>query len=330
MAKSTTTDESVKIPAKLNRRLPDFHLFRLTRKVSYLYDGQSAHGGAFTIPAEDNILWAYHDSVDGQEEKPFSVDETAPEGHDNYQVRRTRYIPNINTIFVDEQKGVKEREDGQRHAILDNIQIREKLTFSRGEIRCKSSEKNLYNFLRFNTQSSVNHPNFKRIKNIDPIFMEENFGYQDEQKVKKGQVRERAYELAHTARVEELIPHAKFLGIPLVDMAGIERDIEAVRTDYKDYALTNSDTFINSFSDPKIKTLYIIKILSESGNLTIESGSALWSKTRAFISQIPSDQDPFDFLASFSLTQDGETFSNNLRGVYNDYKSKNKHNTTLI
>jgi hypothetical protein len=330
MAKSTTTEETVKIPAKLNRRLPDFHLFRLTRKVNYVYDGQSAHGGSWTIPAEDNILWAYHDSVDGQEERPYGVDETAPLDHQNFQVRRTRYIPSINSIFVDEQKGIKEREDGQRHAILDNAQIREKLTFSRGEIRCKSSEKNLYNFLRFNTQVKDLHPNFKRIKNIDPIFSEENFGYQDEQKVKKGQVRERAYELAHTARMEEVIPHAKFLGIPLVDLAGIERDFDAVRTDYKDFALNNPDTFISSFSDPKIKTLYIIKVLFESGDLSVSNGTAIWGKTRAFIVQLPQDQDPFDFLASFSLTQEGETFSNNLRGVYSDYKSKNKYNTNLI
>ena len=330
MAEIQTQDKPVKIPEKLNKRLPDFYLFRLLRKIDYMHDGQLAHGGPFGIPAEANILWAYHDSVNGEPEKPFTLEEEAPEDWHNFQVRRLRYIPNIQPVFVDEQKGVTERVDGQRHALLDNPNIREKLTFSRGEIRIKSGEKNLYNYLRCNPQISNKHPNVRSLRNTTPIYELVDFGYMDAQKIKQGQRKEKAWELAHTARLEEMIPHAKFLGIPLKDGAGVERDPEAIKIDYKDLALSNPELFTSSFSDPSVKVLFLIKTLFESGDLSTDGGSAFWAKTKSFISQIPIDRDPFQFLAEFSLTEEGKTFSNHLKGVYADHKSKNKGSTTLI
>jgi len=330
MATDTIQEKPVKIPAKLQKRIPDFYLFKLLRKSNYVFEGQPVHGGPFTIPGEGNILWAYHDAVGDGEEKPYSLDEIAPADHNNFQVRRTRYVPNIQAIFVDEQKGIKEREDGQRHTLLDNSQIREKLTFSRGEIRIKSTEKNLYNFLLCNPQISNRHVNSRSLVNRDPIFELVDFGYQDKVKVEKGQRREKAYELALTCRDSDMIPHCKYLGIVLKDPSGIERDMEAIKIDYKEVALTNPDLFLSSFNDPKVKTLFYIKTLSESGDLTFDKGSAFWAKTKAFICQCPVDRDPFEFLADFSLTEEGATFANNIRGVYADYKAKNKDNSSLI
>lgn len=331
MATLDTAPKAVKIPEKLNKRLPEFYLFKLTRKITYLNDGQNAHGGPFVIPSEANILWAYRDQLnDKGEEVPYGIDEEVPEDHSNFQVRRIRYIPNIQTIFVDEQKGVTERVDGQRHAILDNPGIRDKLTFSRGEIRVKSGEKNLFNFLRCNPQASNKHPNVRSLRNTDPTFELVDFGYMDKVKVQKGQIKEKAWETAHTTRHEDMIPHAKFLGIPLKDGAGIDREPEAIKVDYKEFALTNPDLFISSFTDPTTKTLYYIKTLFENGDLSIDASSAFWAKTKTFISQIPMDKEPARYLAEFSLTEEGKQFANNLRGVYDDFKNKNKSNKNLI
>jgi hypothetical protein len=321
---------------KINKRIPEQYLFRLLRKTPYVYDGQPVHGAPFLLKSEDTVLWAYKVDEDGnplldklEQPIPYGVDEEAPADHTYFEVRRLRYIPNFNSIFVDEQKGITERIDGQRHNILDNPTIREKLTFNRAELRVKSTEKNLYNFLRFMTQCSLSHPNVRPLKNIDPTYELVDFGYMDRQKIEKGQRKEKAFDIAHTARREELIPHAKFLGIALTTPDGLERDWDAIKYDYKEYALTNADTFLSSFNDPKIKTIYQIKVLSEFGEISYENGTAKWNKTKSFIAQIPNDKEPYDFLASFALTEDGETFANNLKAIYNDVKSK-KPNANLV
>lgn len=321
---------AIKIPEKLNKRIPEFYLFRLLRKIEPISPNGWVHGGPFVIPSESSILWAYHDAEGDKEEKPFGVEEYAPADHTNFQVRRTRYIPNIASIFVDEQKGVGERVDGQRHAILDNIQRAEKLTFSRNELRVKSTEKNLYNFLRTSSQISNPHPNAKSLRNINPVFELVDFAYMDEVVVKKGQTKQKAYELALTARDLDVLPHAKFLNIALKDLSGIDRSMEAIRAEYNEIALTSPDMFINSFNDPKTKILYNLRILSEHNEIAIENATAYWAKTRSFITQISPGREPFEFLAEFSLTTEGQEFSNNIRGVYNDLKARNKNNSSFI
>jgi hypothetical protein len=321
---------------KQKKRVPDFYLFKLLRRMPVAKDGEVLRVGTVSIPSESTILWAYHDAVydaEGktiQEEKPFTLEEEAPENWDNYQVRRTRFIPSMQSIFVDEQKGIKEREDGQRHSILDNSKIRERLVFERNELRVKNTEKNLYFFLFCNGQSARMHPNAKQFTSRDAEFELIDFGYQDKLKIEKGQKRERAYEIAHTARVEEMIPHAKFLGIPLTDSSNVDRDVDAIRTDYKDFALSNTELFINSFSDPKTKMLYIIKILFENQLLLVENGSCYWSKTKGFICQMPNDRDMYTFLAEFSLTDDGREFSNNMKSSYQDVRNRNKNSVSFV
>lgn len=321
---------------KFNKRVPEQYLFRLLRKIPYVFEGQFVHGAPFLLKSEDTILWAYKTDEDGNPllDKndlpiPYGVDEEAPADHNYFEVRRLRYIPNMNSVFVDEQKGVTERVDGQRHQILDNPSIREKLTFNRAELRVKSSEKNLYNFLRFMSQCSPQHPNVRPLKNVDPTFELVDFGYMDKAKVQKGQRKEKAYELAHTARQAELIPHAKYLNIPLTTPDGLDRDWDAIKWDYKEFALNNPDVFLNSFNDPKIMAVYQIRILAEHGEITFDNGAAKWNKTKAFIAQMPNNAEPYEWLASFSLTEDGQTFSNNLRALYNELKQR-KPNANLV
>ena len=320
----------------ITKRTPDFYLFRLLRKVEALKDGQLFYGGDFSIPAESTILWAYKDAtykpngeID-QPEVPYSLVEDAPEGHTNFQVRRTRFIPNIQSIFIDEQKGIPERVDGGSNQILDNPLIREKLKFSKGEIRVTPAEKNLYYFLRVNGQISNLHPNCRIFKAMDAVYEMVDFGYQDQLKIEQGARKERAFELAISAKHENLIPHAKFLGIPLKDNSGLDRDLAAIKADYKDYALTNSELFISSFSDPKTKAMFILSILFEGNNISINNGSATWTKTGSFIVQIPIDKAPIQFLAEYSLTEEGQEFSNNMKSIYTDLKNRNAGSVQYI
>jgi hypothetical protein len=132
-----------------------------------------------------------------------------------------------------------------------------------------------------------------------------------------GQIRAKAYELAKTARIEQLLPHAKFLNISFKhNDTGEAKDNDAIREEYIDYAYRNPQKFLESFTDPKVKIIYQIRNLVEAADITIggkTAGQAHWVSTGAFIAQLPPDRDPIEFLAEFAITKQGEEFSNNLR-----------------
>ena len=75
--------------------------------------------------------------------------------------------------------------------------------------------------------------------------------------------------------------------------------------------------------------VYQIRTLTEYGELTFENGAAKWNKTKAFIAQMPNNAEPYEWLAAFSLTEDGTTFANNLRALYNELKQR-KPNANLV
>ena len=160
------------------------------------------------------------------------------------------------------------------------------------------------------------HPKARRYKG-QPVYQMLDFGQIDKEKIDTGEMRRKAYELAHTARLEELIPHAKHLNIPFtIGDTGQSREWDAIRADYIDKAYQDPKTFLDTFSDPKIKIQYQISRLHESGQLAINSivaGQAHWRATNKFITMLPPDKNPIEYLADFSITEAGREFSNQLQ-----------------
>jgi len=302
---------------KIRKIRPDHYLFKLTEKPEIKEDGFHV-GGGFTVLAKvDTVLWAYKEDEESRDGDPvpYKLDEEIPFGHDYFQPRDIRYVPNVSTPFVDEQKGIREREPGQIHPILDNDKIAQELTFSHGELRVSGTKQNLVNYLRLTNQCRNQHPNARRFKQVNSTYELIDFSYIDEAKVKKGQLKETAYDTARTARLEEMLPHAKYLGIQMKTPDGVDRDTDSIRSDYKDKALSDSETFLNSFKNPKIKIISQIRTLVEKSEIVFRNGNAYWSKTDTTIKTLDPSKDPFENLAEFSLTEDGETFANNIRGV---------------
>ncbi len=308
---------------KVQKKEPDFYLFRLTRNIPKdMVPYQRIGGGPFVLKSEDLILWAFHEPDENGISKPFSVNEVAPPYHDNFQIRKLRYIPSLPSVFEDEQKGITERKIGEVHPILDSIIIRNEITFQNGELRINSKKKNLFHYLRFNSQCKSQHPNVRQLNPTDYVFDFIDFGNLDALKVQEGAKKERAWELAHTARVEHLIPHAKFLNILFKDPLGFDRTIDAIRYDYKEIALSNPNLFISSFDDPKIKLIYKISILTEAAEIVILNGVARWAKTNSIITQIPANEQQTEYLAKYALSEDGKDFEISLNSIFNNYKNR--------
>ncbi len=308
---------------KIKQKEPEIHLFRLLRKVQNgILPIHSQYGGPFVLKQEDLILWAYHEPDENGVEKPFGINEEAPENHENFQIRKLRYVPSSPSVFEDEQKNIQPRKSGELHPILDNINIRSELTFHMGEIRVYSKKKNLFNYLRFNSQCKTLHPNVRLVNNINPIFDYIDFGVLDAQKVKLGALKERAWEIAHTARVENMIPHAKYLNISFKDPLGMDRTIEAIRYDYKEIALNDPNLFISSFDNPKIRYIYKISTLIENADIIINSNVARWAKTNSVICVLNDDENQSEELANFCISDEGKDFQLTLNSVFDEYKKR--------
>lgn len=232
------------------------------------------------------------------------------ETDEDFRPRQMRYISSSKSIWVDEQH----MDEYEKHKmVLDNPENRERLIFARGEIRVPSYDGTRKYFLSNNSQcENIQDPKVKRMGGKMSTYEMLDFGFADAERVRKGQSKEKAYELAKTAREKEMLPHAKQLGITFTyPLTGEEKDSAAIREDYKDYALQNPEVFLKGYNDPVNKVRYAVKKLVESGEIVIDSiakGQAHWRDTQSLICVIPEDKQPLETVTQFALTDAGADF----------------------
>jgi hypothetical protein len=323
MATATAPEKTVAKTAK--RQEPAFYIFRLTEKFPELFKGSSPYPARLDLPVSDTILWPYLD------DRPVGFDENFDPKDVYYSPRAIRYVAGSSSIFVDEQEKNSEAyklDNNGRNRLLDNEANKRDLTFQNAEIRVPSHNRVLRNYLWCNNQCKNQfakaNDRGNKYKMLNAKYEMLDFGGKDQVTITLGQSRAKAYELAKTARTEQLLPHAKFLGISFIHYDTNEpKDMEAIKEEYIDYAYKNPEAFMKSFTDPKVKIMYQIRNLVEQGDITIggkTAGQAHWVSTGGLITQLPADRDAVEFLAEFAITKDGEEFSNNLRAYSNEKK----------
>jgi hypothetical protein len=281
---------SKKVAAKKAKREPEMYIFRLLKEHPKYHEGASIFPPYFTIPNNDIVLWNY-----GTEDEP------------DFQPREVRYIDGYKTIFVDEQ----EKNGPLPDSVLNkqtNI-----ITFNDGHLKVPSWNKPLVDFLKYNNQCSKNTNKFKRVSNT---YMLLDLSNNDDNAVELGKKKDRAYDLARSASEEDMIPHAKFLGIPFVHAStGEERDMDVVREDYKAKALENPEKFLLMANNPKLKLRFLVEKGLEKGIITVGlvKNQAHWVATKQMITQLPSNQTAVDALTEFATTEDGSGFVSTLK-----------------
>jgi hypothetical protein len=207
-------------PKRPPRKQPDKVIFRLIGKLHpVLQNDNIKHGRrphAFASMT-GSVLWPYKNN------KPLPLDKDVSEltvtdeygrTFDNPELqwlpRDVRFVHNLNSPFADEQDAQQgdtlRRVDG-RNQILDNAQNRDALVFYNRELQAPAINTVLVNFLWINPQCENMHPKARRF-NGRPIYKLLDFGHIDQEKVELGKLREKCYELAKNARLEEMIPHA--------------------------------------------------------------------------------------------------------------------------
>lgn len=279
-----------KQPAKKARKEPEVYIFRLCEEHPKSHEGASIFPPIFIIPNKDTVLFNY-----GTSEEP------------NFMPRQIRYLDGHKTIFVDEQ----EEKGPVPETVLTSP--RNTITFETGHLVVPSWNKPLYEFLTLSNQCEQNTNKLRQVKNIFRLI---DLGGSDEDIIELGKKKDRAYDVARSASVEEMIPHAKFLGISFAHPStGAERDFDAIREDYKAKALENPEKFLLYANNPKVKIQYLVERGLNEGVIStdIVKGQVHWVATKQFAGLIQTDKKAIDAVVDFASTDEGEAFMRTLR-----------------
>lgn len=218
--------------------------------------------------------------------------------------RNIRYLEGVGTIYEDEQEHLSESKKKQKPEIR----------FVQGTLRVPANKTSLVKFL---LSSNMYDRKKKRMDGVLPVYTLLNLEEQEEKAVNDAHVRMDAMKLAMDAPVENMIPHAQFLGIRFKSQFGEDRSDKAIRVDYLNFADKNPDTFLKTYNNPLVKIQYLIKKGINVGmiDLTSSKGQAIWGDTKKFIAQIPDRAEPVKFLSELCLTEKGKDFYTQLKTI---------------
>lgn len=274
-----------KPPAKKAKKLPDVFIFRLIQEHPKYYEGASVFPPRFVIPNKDTVIHNY-----GTEDDP------------DFRPRQIRYVDGFPTIFVDEQE--------KNGPVAENIASSQRnvITFENGHLMVPSWNKVLFDYLMASNLCEQNTNKARQTKNVYKLL---DFSNNDQNVVELGKRKDLAYDMARNASIEDMIPHAKFLGISFTHLSsGEERDFDAIREDYKSKALQDPDNFLLFANNPRIKAMFAIEQGLKNNIITTElvKGQLHWSSTKQLISVIDMNQKPSEAIADFAVSEEGAGF----------------------
>lgn len=219
--------------------------------------------------------------------------------------RSIRYLPGINTLWVDEQENLPENIVNRRPSI----------TFVDGYLYVPSTDRMLVEFLT-KSNRCMNAEN--RDGNIPPTYEMMNFEAISKKNIENVKVKHEAMKIALSASDENMIEHIDYLGLTKINVQGIEKDSDELRVEYVAAAENKPELFLKSYNNPTTKALHLIKKALDSGRLTenITPGQVHWSETRGLVAVIPAGEKTLEYLVKFCFKDgDGQRFYERLKSL---------------
>ena len=273
------------------KKEPDVYVFRLIKKNEVIRD------------ADGLVL------VQGEPEYPpyFSINNPCNVSFGGNR-RKMRYLDGFKSLWVDEQP--EKIDDGVLQSSLNTI------VFSNGEARVNNDEKIKIEFLS-------NHPaNAKspyKIAGVIPLFELDDESVAALEELDLQDLRFDAMSKARGIKDDEMLVHAKVLGISYTEIDGqLSREMSSIKRDYRSFAEKNPKVYLETFEDPKTKISYWVKKAMEENliDLATVPGQASWRKTKKIIAVIPQDKEAVDFLTNLTYTDAGVDFKKELQRLY--------------
>lgn len=213
------------------------------------------------------------------------------------QQRRMRLLRGAKSIWMDEQPPTVFPEKYVAKNILS-------LEFENGVMIINANEPlKLQAALHTNCNEKVRKNAGIYAKHKPYYFYEWNPVEQNEKAIAEEDAVIKAMQLAMTATVEEMVPHAHYLKIEFADEMGVAFDESALRAAYIRRAKNQPAKFLNSIHSPTVKIAFMIKKAMDKGliDLGTQVGAAYWTDG-GFISTLPEGRDSSDYLIEFAMT----------------------------
>lgn len=217
--------------------------------------------------------------------------------------RAIRYLPGVNTIWVDEQEKLPENVKNKRP----------NLGFADGYMYVPSVDKMLVKFLSISNRC-INAEN--RDETIQPTYELMNFEAVSKKKIESVKTKHEAMKMALSASDDSMLEHSEFLGITKLNAQGIVKDLDEIRVEYVAIAENKPEMFLKTYGNPATKAYALIKKAFETGLLSssIIEGQVHWAETRSLVSVIPSGEKTIEYLVKYCFKDgDGEKFYDRLK-----------------
>ena len=126
----------------------------------------------------------------------------------------------------------------------------------------------------------------------------------------------KALNLASSTPIEEIIPHAQYLGIQFSDEMGVPFDDDAIRMAYSRKAMEDAPKFLSSIHSPVVKMSHMVRKAIDKGFIDLgkQPGAAYWTDG-GFISTLPQGRDSVEYLIEYAMLhgEPNAMFANLLR-----------------
>lgn len=219
--------------------------------------------------------------------------------------RAIRYLPGINTLWVDEQEGLPENIVNRRPSI----------NFVDGYLYVPSNDTMLINFLMMSNRCA-NAEN--RDENVIPTYEMMNFEAISKKNIENVKTKHEAMKIALSASDDSMIEHIDYLGITRINVQGMEKDNDELRVEYVSVAENKPELFLKSYNNPTTKAFHLVKKALDSGKLTesITPGQVHWAESRGLIAVIPAGEKTLEYLVKFCFKDgDGQRFYDRLKSL---------------
>lgn len=229
--------------------------------------------------------------------KRMSVSNEMPIYHSDTESNRTiRLLRGVSSIFVDEQVGLTP-QFVQRNKL--------EITFLDGILRVPRTNRTLLNFL-LESDEFDRKQNRMRVKR--PVFTLINTQEIEEAELAKEEFEFNAVKYAMTAKDEDMIPHAVYLGINMVNSFGEPKSPAKIRIDYAAQARRLPEKFMRTANSPIIKTYYLITKALEAGviDTTKRSGYAVWAENMKPIVELKFGKPVVEQIAEYAMSESDE------------------------
>lgn len=127
-----------------------------------------------------------------------------------------------------------------------------------------------------------------------------------------------AIEKARSVKLmEDIMPHALWLGIKMTDKYNIPLSEKAIKAEYVRKAKTDPALFLKTFDNPKPKAKFLVNKAAGEGIIDLEKikGQAHWKDTGLLITPLDPQKDAIEYLTEFAIggSDEGTAFYERLQ-----------------